>query len=171
MFDWTDIQPSYVIYTDGGANRRGEGGWAYVIVDKLNPSVVIKEDSGYVEETTSNRMELRAAIEALNVGLPDSSMLDIYTDSEYLQKGAYSWVHYWIASDWHTKAGRPVENVKLWKELYNLMKGRAISWHWVRGHSGNRLNEHCDRMVREAIETKGRRWKYVKSAILRKLKK
>lgn len=169
LFDWTDVQPSYLIYTDGGAvPNPGEGGWAYVIVDKLQNQTVYR-DAGYEKLTTNNQMELQAAIEALKYKLPHNSMLYFYTDSEYLHKGASMWVNYWIASDWRKKNGRPVENVKLWKELHKLMQDRAVVWYWVKGHSGNRYNEQCDLLAREARQSKGKgkTWKYIKSLLSR----
>lgn len=170
MFDWTDTQPSYVIYTDGGANNYGNGGWAYVIVNREDNNKVIEECSGYVSETTSNRMELQAAIEALRSSISMNSMLNVYTDSEYLQKGASIWVNYWIAADWRKKNGKPVENKEMWLHIYKLTRNRAITWHHVRGHSGNKLNNRCHDLVQEAIQSRGRKWKYVKSAVFRRLK-
>jgi len=136
------------IYTDGGCRPNpGKGAWAAVL---LRNGMEAEELVGTEEETTNNRMELRAAIEALNA-LGEKSEVDLHTDSEYLRMGVTQWMAGWKKKGWRTASGSPVRNVDLWKALDAAIGKHEIRWHWVRGHSGDRWNERVDRMASEAI--------------------
>jgi ribonuclease HI len=144
----SDIQ----IYTDGGCSGNpGPGAWAYIILyDKVRLSA-----SEAAPDTTNNRMELTAVIAALEqvAGHREwgAASLDIYTDSEYVQKGITRWIRAWEANGWRTSARQPVKNQDLWKRLRQLASSRQVQWHWLAGHAGHPLNEECDRLVRQAI--------------------
>ena len=133
------------IYTDGGcAPNPGPGGWAAV----LRYGEHVKEISGAEADTTNNRMELRAAIEALRA-LTRPCRVVLYTDSEYLKKGVTEWLPAWKARGWTRRQGS-LKNVELWMELDRQLSRHQVEWRWVRGHSGVPDNERCDRMVQEA---------------------
>jgi ribonuclease HI len=141
------------IHTDGGCiGNPGPGGWAFVIM--FDGTLV--EGSGFSLQTTNNRMELTAVREALKEiesrpqwkGLPVS----VTTDSRYVQQGISEWIHSWIRNGWRTSGKKPVKNSDLWLELWELSRRRSISWNWVMGHSGDRGNEACHRLVEEAIK-------------------
>lgn len=136
------------IYTDGACSGNpGPGGWAAVIIDGDE----VTEISGHEENTTNQRMELRAAAEALKKVSPDSSAC-IYSDSAYLVNCFnLSWMEKWQKNGWLTVKGRPVDNQDLWKELLELTAGRKVRWIKVKGHGTDRLNQRCDQLAREAI--------------------
>lgn len=149
LFDWTVELQDIHIYTDGGASPNpGTGAYAYVVVD-VGEGAVIREGKGRVMETTNNRMELYAVIEALRLPETENKRIGLYTDSEYVRKGITMWIHSWIKNNWQRKEG-PVMNADLWKTLYDLTQHRIIDWQWVRGHSGDKYNERCDQLVQEA---------------------
>lgn len=134
-------KPHISIYTDGGCwPNPGPGGWGVVLIHPKQT----KELSGGEYETTNNRMELTAAIEALRA-LKTPCKIDLYTDSQYLQMGITEWIVIWIAKNW-----RKVKNVDLWKDLHVLVSHHDITWHWVRGHNGNKWNERADQLATEA---------------------
>jgi ribonuclease HI len=136
-----------IIYSDGGADPNpGMGGWAAIVRFADGEERVL---SGSDPETTNNRMEVTAAIAALE-SLPRPSRVALHTDSQYLRRGITEWLPAWVAAGWRTKAGRPVANVDLWQKLAALATRHDIVWHWVRGHSGNPANERVDRLAREA---------------------
>ncbi len=114
----------------------------------------VLERSGRVENTTNNRMELTAAIEALKA-LKKRSQVRLYTDSQYLAKGMSQWLPSWIRRNWKLKTGDPVKNADLWKELYNLSQKHDIEWIWVRGHAGDENNVRVDALVGDVIRGKG----------------
>jgi ribonuclease HI len=101
-------------------------------------------------ETTNNRMELQAAISALEA-MHQPSLVELYTDSQYLQKGITSWLAKWIAQGWMKSDKKPVMNVDLWQRLDALTHKHEVNWHWIRGHSGNRQNERANQLAYEAI--------------------
>lgn len=139
--------PHIQIYTDGGADPNpGPGGWGVVLVHPRKK----RELSGGEAETTNNRMELTAAIEALKA-LRQPCQIDFYTDSQYLCKGASEWVHVWSENGWYDVNGDPVINEDLWRQLYELQKAHLITWHWVRGHAGNFYNERAHQLAAAAI--------------------
>ncbi len=135
------------IYTDGGADPNpGIGGWAALLRSGQHEKVL----TGNAPESTNNRMELTAAIEALRA-LKRPSRIHLHTDSEYLRRGITEWVQKWAANDWiHKKNGRPVSNADLWRILWPLVKKHEIEWHWVKGHAGNPFNERVDKLARQA---------------------
>ncbi len=136
------------IYTDGGCRPNpGPGGWGAII---LRPGQAPEEISGAEEQATNNRMELRAAIEALNK-LAEPAEIDLYTDSEYLRKGVEEWMASWKRRGWRTASGSAVKNEELWRELDEAIARHRIRWHWVKGHAGDRWNERVDQLASEAI--------------------
>jgi len=139
--------PHVTIYTDGACSGNpGPGGWGAL----LRYRKYEKELSGGESQTTNNRMELTAAIRALQA-LDRSCRVDFYTDSEYLRRGVTEWMHNWKRRGWKTAAKKPVKNQDLWRELDAAIQGHENTWHWVRGHAGHRENERVDRLAREAI--------------------
>ncbi len=135
------------IYTDGSClGNPGAGGWAAIIVDEQNRR---EELSGGEEHTTNNRMELTAAIRALEK-IPTSAGVELFTDSSYL-KNAFTngWLVKWKANGWNN--GK-VLNQDLWRELDALVSTRTVKFHWVKGHAGNPLNERCDLLARTTAE-------------------
>ncbi len=141
------------IYTDGGCSGNpGPGAWAYIILADRRPL----QASGFAPQTTNNRMELQAVIEALRAAgrNPDwrSAAIEIFTDSQYMQKGISEWIHTWVRNGWRTRSKKPVKNQDLWQELVVLARPLDIHWRWLRGHAGDRFNERCDRLVQEAIK-------------------
>ncbi len=135
-----------IIYSDGGCDPNpGIGGWATVLRYGRHEKVL----SGHAASSTNNRMELTAAISALEA-LKRPSAIEFHTDSEYLRKGITEWIEKWAAKGWKTKGGKPVSNVDLWQRLWPLVKRHEINWHWVKGHAGNPLNEKVDALARQA---------------------
>jgi ribonuclease HI len=153
------------IYTDGGCSGNpGPGGWAYIIVaptgDRAENGAgdekasIFTEKWGSERNTTNNRMELSAAVAALEALLllgTTPELVIIYTDSQYMQKGMETWIHSWKRNGWRTSAKDPVKNKDLWQRLDELTGRFPVRWEWVKGHAGNELNERCDRMTQEAI--------------------
>ncbi len=135
-----------VIYSDGGADPNpGIGGWAAVLRSGKHERVL----TGNAPDTTNNRMELTAAIEALRA-LKRPSQVEFHTDSEYVRRGITEWIDKWAANKWVHKGGRPVANADLWRQLQPLVKKHDIEWHWVKGHAGNPMNERVDTLARQA---------------------
>ena len=136
-----------VIYTDGACKGNpGAGGWGAYLSYQGSES----ELYGYEPETTNNRMEIKAAIEAL-AALKRSCQVDLHTDSEYLRKGVTEWMQAWIKNGWRTAAKKPVKNKDLWLELENQIARHKIDWHWVKGHAGDPGNEKADELANLAI--------------------
>lgn len=134
-----------IIYSDGGADPNpGIGGWAAVLRYGDQEKVL----TGNSPSATNNQMELQAAIAALQA-LKRPSSVEFHTDSEYLRKGVTEWMDGWEQKGWLRK-GEPIPNVNLWKALSQLVKQHDIEWHWVRGHTGNPLNERVDQLARQA---------------------
>jgi len=132
------------IHTDGACSGNpGPGGWGAI----LEYRGVEKELYGGEPETTNNRMELMAAIEALSA-LTRAAPADLYTDSKYLRDGVTQWIHNWKRNGWKTAAKKPVKNADLWKRLDDLLVGHTVEWHWVKGHAGHDLNERADELAR-----------------------
>jgi ribonuclease HI len=101
--------------------------------------------------TTNNRMELMAAIAALEA-LKRPCLVDIHTDSQYLRNGIISWINQWKSNGWRTSDRKPVKNVGLWQRLDALLARHRVGWHWVRGHAGDVRNERADRLARDGLE-------------------
>ncbi len=147
MTDMT-AKPRVTIYTDGAcAGNPGPGGWGAILISAGHR----KELSGGEAATTNNRMELMAAISALEA-LKRPSRVALHTDSEYVQKGISSWIHGWKRKGWRTGAGAPVKNVELWKRLDAAQQRHEVEWHWVRGHAGHVENERADELAREGMQ-------------------
>jgi ribonuclease HI len=137
------------IYTDGSClNNPGDGGWAAII--NYNDKI-IKID-GSEKNTTNNRMELMAPINALKK-IDQNSKIEIYTDSQYVKLGITEWIHKWIKNNWQTSKKEDVKNKELWIELYELTKKLQINWIWVKAHAGNILNEEVDLLAKKAAES------------------
>lgn len=139
-------QDAVVIYTDGGCQPNpGIGGWAAVLECRGK----VRELSGGDPESTNNRMELTACIEALRA-LNRPCRVELHTDSEYVRRGITEWLENWKRRGW--KRGKdPVKNVDLWKALDEAVQRHQIDWRWVPGHAGVELNERCDELAGEAI--------------------
>lgn len=137
-----------VIYTDGACSGNpGPGGWGA----HLNMADSRRELCGGEAQTTNNRMEMRAAIEALNA-LKRPCDVALYTDSSYLRGGITQWMDNWKRKNWKTAAGKPVKNQDLWQALDQAAQRHQISWHWVKGHSGDAGNELADELARKGME-------------------
>jgi ribonuclease HI len=138
------ILPEITIYTDGGADPNpGAGGWAAILLDK--ESGKHRELSGGEPRATNNRMELTAAIRALEA-LKRRCRVRLYTDSQYLRKGITEWLPGWIARGWKRKDGE-LQNEDLWRRLAELIQEHEVLWDWVKGHAGNRWNERADQLA------------------------
>ena len=134
------------IYTDGSClENPGNGGWAAIINDNGDT----KKISGSEKNTTNNRMELLAPINALKE-ISVSSEVIIFTDSQYVKLGITEWINKWIINNWQTSKKEDVKNKDLWVELYNLDKSLDVKWNWVKAHAGNPMNEEVDLMAKNA---------------------
>ena len=134
------------IYTDGSCiGNPGNGGWAAILLVN-EKKIKIK---GYKKNTTNNQMELTAPIKALKK-IPIGEKIEIYTDSKYVKIGITEWVTKWKKNNWKTSSKKKVKNIDLWKELDNLNEKYQIKWCWIKGHSGNILNNEVDQLAREA---------------------
>jgi ribonuclease HI len=139
---------SVEIYTDGACRGNpGPGGWAAVLRSGEHQKIL----QGSASETTNNRMELTAAVQALQ-SLKRPAHVVVYTDSKYLQQGISEWLPVWRARGWKTADKKPVKNLDLWQALAQATTGHAIEWRWVRGHTGNACNEQVDRLANQAID-------------------
>ena len=136
------------IYTDGACKGNpGRGGWGAM----LKIGVHVKELCGGEANTTNNRMELKAVIEALTA-LTRPCEIIVHTDSQYVQKGISEWIHGWKARGWKTAAKAPVKNVDLWQALDAAQARHNIEWRWVRGHAGDEGNERADVLANRGVE-------------------
>ena len=137
------------IYTDGSClNNPGNGGWAAIIND--NDKII--KISGGEKNTTNNKMELMAPINALKKINKDKKV-EIYTDSKYVKLGITEWIHKWTKNNWQTSKKEDVKNKELWIELFELTKSFEINWIWVKAHSGNILNEEVDSLAKQEAES------------------
>lgn len=136
------------IYTDGACRGNpGPGGWGAVLMSGPHR----RELKGAEPNTTNNRMELRAAIEAL-AALKRDCEVRLYTDSQYVRNGITEWMKQWKLRDWRTADKKPVKNIDLWQALDAQLKEHRIEWHWVKGHAGVPGNERADQLANEAID-------------------
>lgn len=136
-----------LIYTDGACSGNpGPGGWGAILMWGAHK----KELWGGEATTTNNRMELLAAISALEA-LKRPSKVELWTDSAYVKDGISKWIHGWKKNGWKTADKKPVKNEDLWKRLDTALKAHAIEWHWVKGHAGHPENERADELARMAI--------------------
>ena len=151
--------PDVTIYTDGGCEPNpGVGGWAAILLHEGHR----KEIYGSDPDTTNNRMELTAAIRALE-SLKKSCRVRLFTDSEYLKRGITEWMPQWKIRRWKRKGG-VLLNIDLWQRLDQVLQRHQVEWKWIKGHSGNVENERCDELVELAIaqerqKAKGKRQK------------
>jgi ribonuclease HI len=136
------------IHTDGACSGNpGPGGWGAVLRWRGRS----KELAGFAPATTNNRMELEAAINALET-LKRPMTVRMFTDSNYLRQGVTTWLPAWKARGWRTADKQPVKNQDLWQRLERALARHDISWHWVKGHAGHPDNERADQLAREAIK-------------------
>ena len=136
------------IYTDGACKGNpGPGGWGALLVAGPHK----KELCGGEQDTTNNRMELLAAIKALEA-LKKPSQVALHTDSQYVRKGMLEWIHNWKKKGWKTSANKPVKNADLWQRLDALVTQHQIEWYWVKGHSGHPGNERADALANKGCE-------------------
>jgi len=135
------------IYTDGACSGNpGPGGWGAILMH----GETRKELSGGESETTNNRMELQAAIEALNA-LKRPCKVALYTDSVYVRDGITKWIKGWERNGWRTAAKKPVKNAELWQALQAALQPHDVDWHWVKGHAGHPENERADELARAGM--------------------
>jgi ribonuclease HI len=135
------------IFTDGACSGNpGPGGWGAI----LRYGETEKELSGGDTATTNNRMEMMAAIAALEA-LKRPSHVKLHTDSQYVKNGITQWIHNWKKSGWKTADKKPVKNVELWQRLETALHTHKVEWVWVKGHSGHAENERADELARQAI--------------------
>ena len=137
-----------LIYTDGACRGNpGPGGWGALLLYGKHEKIL----SGAEDATTNNRMELMAAIQAL-AALTSPCKIDLYTDSQYVQKGISQWLAGWKARNWKKADKKPVLNADLWQRLDAEASRHDVKWHWVKGHSGHPENERVDQIANEAID-------------------
>jgi ribonuclease HI len=144
--------PELFAYTDGACSGNpGPGGWGAVLVAR-DGEAVLKERllKGGEAATTNNRMELTAAIAALEA-LERPSTITVVTDSAYLRDGVSRWIHGWKKNGWRTADGKPVKNEDLWRRLDAAAAGHRVTWEWVKGHAGHAENERADVLAREGM--------------------
>lgn len=137
-----------VIYTDGACSGNpGPGGWGAVLMWGEHR----KELAGGEANTTNNRMELMAAISALDA-LKRPSTVELHTDSNYVKNGITTWIHGWKRNGWRTADKKPVKNAELWQRLDEARSRHEIDWRWVKGHAGDVENERADELARSGME-------------------
>lgn len=139
-------------YTDGACSGNpGPGGWG-VLLRAVEGDAVVKERTlnGGEGNTTNNRMELLAAIHALE-SLSRASTITVVTDSQYVKNGVTGWIHGWKRNGWKTAAKKPVKNAELWQRLDAAQQRHAVTWEWVKGHAGHPENERADELAREGM--------------------
>lgn len=141
---------TFKIYTDGSCHGNpGPGGWAFIV---LKEDLIQFQESGSMKNTTNNQMELSAAIKGIEYILKSNtdSNIKLFTDSKYVIDGINSWIHGWKKNNWKTASRQPVKNIELWKQLDDLVKRVTIEWVWVKGHSGEVMNEKVDQLANSA---------------------
>ena len=139
-------------YTDGACSGNpGPGGWG-ALLRAMDGGTVVKEKElkGGEAETTNNRMELLAAINALE-SLARPSTITVVTDSAYVKNGVTGWIHGWKKNGWKTSSKKPVKNVELWKRLDEAQRRHKVTWEWVKGHAGHPENERADELARAGM--------------------
>ena len=144
--------PELFAYTDGACSGNpGPGGWGVLMLAR-DGTTVLKERTlnGGEPDTTNNRMELLAAIEALNA-LERPSTITVVTDSAYVKNGVTGWIHGWKRNGWKTSNKKPVKNVELWKALDQAQARHQVTWKWIKGHAGHAENERADELAREGM--------------------
>jgi ribonuclease HI len=142
------VTPKVVIYTDGACRGNpGPGGWGAILISGQHE----REFCGGDLATTNNRMELMAAIQALEA-LKKPCKVELHTDSQYVMKGITEWVRGWKARGWKTAAKDPVKNEDLWRRLDEARQRHDVDWRWVKGHAGHELNERADELARRGMK-------------------
>ncbi|MGB7433404.1 MAG: ribonuclease HI [Ahrensia sp.] len=137
-----------IIWTDGACSGNpGPGGWGAI----LEWNGKRKELNGGEPETTNNRMELLAAINALAALKGGPHKVDLWTDSSYVKDGISKWIHGWKKNGWKTAAKKPVKNAELWQALDSAVSSHHVTWHWLKGHAGHPENERADELAREGM--------------------
>jgi ribonuclease HI len=137
-----------VIHTDGACSGNpGPGGWGVVM--RFGPE--LREIQGGEAQTTNNRMELTAAIKALEA-LERPAVVDLYTDSQYVKSGITEWLLKWKKNGWRTADRKPVKNIDLWQRLDAAAARHDVYWHWLRGHTGHEENERADELARDGMQ-------------------
>ncbi len=144
--------PKLFAYTDGACSGNpGPGGWGALLRAMDGPTIVKERClKGGEPDTTNNRMELLAAINALET-LEKPSKLTIITDSQYVKNGVTGWIHGWKRNGWKTSAKKPVKNAELWQRLDIAQARHDVTWEWVKGHAGHPENERADELAREGM--------------------
>ncbi len=141
-------RPHVVIHTDGACSGNpGPGGWGAILTFGAHE----KELKGGENDTTNNRMELMAAIMALEA-LTKPCEIDLYTDSQYVRQGITGWIHKWKINGWRTSDRKPVKNADLWQRLEAALARHDVRWHWVKGHAGHDMNERADQLARAGLQ-------------------
>lgn len=149
----TAQRPSITIYSDGACSGNpGPGGWGAILLSGGHR----REINGGEADTTNNRMELLAAIHALEA-LKRPSQVTLVTDSAYVKNGITGWIHGWKRNGWRTADRKPVKNAELWQRLESAVARHQVEWQWVKGHAGHPLNERADELAREGMEPFKRR--------------
>ena len=141
--------PQIFAYTDGACSGNpGPGGWGVLLIAREGEDILKERElSGGEELTTNNRMELMAAISALEA-LERAGAVTIVTDSVYVKDGLTKWINNWKRNGWKTAAKKPVKNVDLWRRLDEAVSRHSVSWEWVKGHAGHEENERADELAR-----------------------
>ena len=145
--------PEIFAYTDGACSGNpGPGGWGVLLVARDGETILKERElKGGEEGTTNNRMELMAAISALEA-LERASDVTMVTDSVYVKDGVTKWMHAWKRNGWRTAAKKPVKNEDLWRRLDEAAARHAVRWEWVKGHAGHEENERADALAREGMK-------------------
>jgi len=144
----SDKKNPVVVFTDGACSGNpGPGGWGAILQFGDHE----KELSGGEKNTTNNRMELMAAISALEA-LKRPCEVKLYTDSNYVKNGITKWIHGWQRNGWKTASRKPVKNSEHWKRLQAALKQHDVKWHWVKGHAGHPENERADELARKGMQ-------------------
>jgi ribonuclease HI len=142
------VTPNVLIYTDGACSGNpGPGGWGAVLITGGHRRDIM----GGERASTNNRMELMAAIQALEA-LTMPCKVELYTDSTYVMKGISEWIHGWKKRGWMTADKKPVKNDDLWRRLDQARLRHEVQWRWVKGHAGHELNEHADSLARRGLQ-------------------
>lgn len=151
--DTKDQLMELIAYTDGACSGNpGPGGWGVLLLARKNGEVLKESElCGGAPETTNNRMELQAAIEALEI-LSRKSTITIVTDSSYVKDGITKWMFGWKKNGWKTAQKKPVKNMELWQRLDDAQAKHEVEWEWVKGHAGHEENERADELARRGME-------------------
>jgi ribonuclease HI len=144
--------PDLFAYTDGACSGNpGPGGWGVLMIARENGAVVKERElQGGEPLTTNNRMELLAAISALEA-LTRPTEVTIVTDSAYVKNGVTEWIHAWKRKNWRTAGGSPVKNIELWERLEAAAATHKVTWRWIKGHAGHAENERADALARAGM--------------------